>query len=83
MWLRYVDATFVIWPNGEEALNDFLRHLSSRENSIKFSVEKESEIKIPFRDDLAYKNFDGALKTIFTFESNHQNNVKVSQVLVL
>jgi hypothetical protein len=27
-WFRYVDGTFVIWPHGQEKLEDFLNHLN-------------------------------------------------------
>jgi hypothetical protein len=34
LWLRYVDATFVVCPHDPERLQDFLSHLNSLRPSI-------------------------------------------------
>jgi hypothetical protein len=41
--LRYVDDIFVVWPHGPERLQNLLRHLSSLEPSIQFTMERESD----------------------------------------
>jgi hypothetical protein len=33
-WFRYVDDTFVIWPQGPDKLKDFLKHLNSIHRGI-------------------------------------------------
>jgi hypothetical protein len=38
-WYRYVDDTFVVWPNGEEELHEFLDHLNNIHPNIKFTME--------------------------------------------
>ena len=50
LWLRYVDDTFSIWKHGRARLQDFLTHLNSRRESIKFTMEIESENSLPFLD---------------------------------
>ena len=47
LWLRYVDDTFVIWPHGQEALDEFHTHLNSQSEDIQFTTEEES---LPFLD---------------------------------
>jgi hypothetical protein len=42
-WFRYVDDTFVIWPHGPGKLNDFLDHLNSVHDNIKFTMEMERD----------------------------------------
>ena len=49
-WVRYIDDTFVIWPHGRNKLQDFLCHLNSRQESIKFTMEEESAGLISFLD---------------------------------
>ncbi|XP_061404410.1 uncharacterized protein LOC133340310 isoform X1 [Lethenteron reissneri] len=48
LWTRYVDDTFVIWPHGLPALNQFLNHINSIHPSIKFTMEVEKDGKLPF-----------------------------------
>ena len=52
VWLRYVDDTFVIWPHGEDELDTFHNHLNNQHPSIQFTMEKESNGRIPFLDVL-------------------------------
>jgi hypothetical protein len=50
MWLRYVDDTFTIWQHGNNQLETFKDHLNSIAPTIRFTMEKEEEGKIPFLD---------------------------------
>ena len=52
VWIRYVDDTFVVWPHGEEALNNFQTHLNRQHQSIQFTREDERENELPFLDVL-------------------------------
>ena len=59
--LRYVDDTFVLWPHGRDALQDFLQHINEQHSSIKFTMEIEEDGKIPFHDVGISRNPDGSL----------------------
>ena len=45
IWKRYVDDTFVIIH--KNSVEDFLDHLNTIENSIKFTIEKEADHTLP------------------------------------
>ena len=60
-WYRYVDDTFVVWPHGEEELQDFLQHLNSLHPNIQFTMETEKDNKLAFLDVLVKKRSDGSL----------------------
>ena len=38
-WRRYVDGTNFIWPHGKDKLDDFLVHVNSQSEHIKFTME--------------------------------------------
>ena len=54
-WKRYVDDIFSKWGHGKEKLNDFLAHLNSLSEHIKFTLEMEKENQLPFLDVLLTK----------------------------
>jgi hypothetical protein len=37
LWLQYVEDTFVVWPHGQEQLENFLSHPNSLRHSIQFT----------------------------------------------
>ena len=47
-WRRYVDDTFTALPR--DLVQQFLSHLNSIEPCIQFTVEEETEGKLPFLD---------------------------------
>ena len=49
VWWRYIDDIFMVWPHGEEMLNEFVSLLNSSHESIKFTHEV-SPSKINFLD---------------------------------
>ena len=53
-WLRYVDDVLCLWPCNEN-LDSFLFRLNNLVPSIKFTLEREIESKIPFLDVLIYR----------------------------
>ncbi|XP_063969468.1 uncharacterized protein LOC135157522 [Lytechinus pictus] len=61
VWLRYVDDTFVVWQHGAEETNNFLRHLNSQHECIKFTMEMENEGSIPFLDTKITRTAQGSL----------------------
>ncbi|KAJ4425918.1 hypothetical protein ANN_27544 [Periplaneta americana] len=60
-WFRYVDDTFVVWRHGEPALRDFLNHLNGVHKQIQFTMELESDGRLPFLDVLVHRKPDGTL----------------------
>ena len=54
--LRYVDDTFVEWQHGKDSLYTFLDHLNGIRESIKFTMEIESNQTIAFLDVLVKRN---------------------------
>ena len=60
-WKRFVDDTNINWPHGRESLIEFLGHLNSRSDHIKFTMEVEEDNHIPFLDVLITKRNDGTL----------------------
>ena len=85
MWVRYVDDTFILWPHQED-VQILLDHVSSIRPSIKFTMEKEQDNKLPFLDVLVTRteqrfNSSAYRKPTFTgqslnFNSHHPYTVK-------
>ena len=49
IWKRYIHDIFMIWPQGESSLQNFLHHFNSFHPTIKFQHEK-SHKSIQFLD---------------------------------
>jgi hypothetical protein len=61
VWWRFIDDIFMIWPHGEEKLDQFFTHLNSFHPTIKFTSERSRET-INFLDvQVSWKN-----KTLIT-----------------
>jgi hypothetical protein len=60
-WFRYVDDTFVVWPHDPDKIKDSLHDLNSIHQSIKFTMEKESEGHLAFFDLDIYRRPEGCL----------------------
>ena len=88
IWWRYIDDIFMIWTHGEEKLNEFITHINSSHNTIKFTQEF-LESSISFLDvtvlldnnnqistDLYVKSTDTHQYLLHT--SCHPNHVKKS-----
>jgi len=54
-WKRYVDDIFAKWSHGLDKLNEFLSHINSLSQHIKFTIEIEKDNQLPFLDDLLTK----------------------------
>ena len=39
IWWRYIDDIFMVWTHGEKKLNEFITHINSSHNTIKFTHE--------------------------------------------
>ncbi|XP_033606939.1 uncharacterized protein LOC117282232 [Cryptotermes secundus] len=72
-WFRYVYDTFVIWPHGPNKLKDFLNHLISICQYIRFTMENEIEGHLPFLDIDIYRRPDGSLSHRVYRKSTHTN----------
>jgi hypothetical protein len=72
-WYRYVDDTFVIWQHGMVKLQEFLLHLNNIHEKIKFTMELESDQKLPFLDVLVYRKHDGSLGHTVYRKATHTN----------
>ena len=75
MWLRYVDDTFVLWPQLEDD-QELLDHVNSIRPSIQFTMEKEQRDKLSFLDLLV-------TRTEQNFNSLYPYNVKKRLVCCL
>ena len=60
IYLRYIDDIFIIWPHGNDELDQFLTHMNSCSPHIQFTTEK-STTEIPFLDTLV--KLDGNVLT--------------------
>ena len=86
MWRRYVDDVLVVWPHGDQLLEEFHQHLNKQNPSIQFTVERESGGKIAFLDVQLEKKGPKILTSVFRkkthtdrylhFDSNHPARVK-------
>ena len=56
-----MDDTFVVWQHGAEEINNFLQHLNSHHQGIKFTMEMEDEGVIPFLDTKISRTAQGSL----------------------
>ncbi|KAJ4447063.1 hypothetical protein ANN_09052 [Periplaneta americana] len=58
---RYVDDTLVVWPHGEEKLQEFQEYLNNIHPNIQFTKEVEKDGCFPFLDILISRKSDGTL----------------------
>ena len=65
-WRRYVDDTFVIWPHGNTALDEFMEFMNGLCPSIQFTAEKETNEQPSFLDVCVRRSHTGALHTAYT-----------------
>ena len=47
MWRRYVDDIFVIWPYGDQQLEEFHCHLNELNPSNQFTIEMRKKVELP------------------------------------
>ena len=72
LWKRYVDGTFVIQE--EQYKNEFLHHINSLDDNIKFTAEStKADGSMPFLDTLVTPQSDGRLATKVCRKPTHTN----------
>ena len=64
MYFRYMDDTFVVF-NNENQCDNFLNKLNSLHPSLRFTFEKESNLRLPFLDVLVEKTSSKFLTSIY------------------
>ena len=92
-WGRYMDDILVIWNYGESEIEGFLEHLNNLGGELIFTIEKETENKLPFLDILIHRNNNELAFSIYrkptsnnrylSFTSNHPIQVKRGVVISL
>ena len=91
-WKRFVDD--VISAVSQDEIVVLLQHLNSIEPSIQFTVERETDGKLPFLDTCVQRTTDGKLETVvyrkpthtdkyLSFNSHHPRSHKKSVVTTL
>ena len=60
-WKRFVDDTNMKWTHGKTELDKFFIHLNSISSEIKFTMELEENMSIPFLDILIIRKEDVSL----------------------
>ncbi|XP_022101583.1 uncharacterized protein LOC110985114 [Acanthaster planci] len=61
IWPRYVDDTFIIWPHGQDHLQEFLEYLNKQHSTIKFTMEQEQDGHLSVLNVQLSRNPDGTL----------------------
>ena len=75
MQLRYIDDTFILWPQQED-VQILLDHVNSIRPSIQFTMEKEQDNKLPFLDVLVTYTEQGFRSSVYckpTFTTQYLN----------
>ncbi|XP_022109770.1 uncharacterized protein LOC110989580 [Acanthaster planci] len=73
IWLRYVEDTFVTWPNSQDHLQEFLEYLNKQHPTIKFTMEQEQDGQLSFPDVHLSRNPDGTLNHRVHRKPTHTN----------
>ena len=60
-WKFYVDDIDVVWLHGIDNLEKFLENLNKQNNSIRFTMELETNRSLPFLDVLISNKEDGTI----------------------
>ena len=73
-WFRYVDDVFVLVPEDTD-LSDKLKKLNEVEESIQFTLETETDGKLPFLDILIVKHEDDVRYKVHRKETNREDYI--------
>ena len=82
---RFIDDSFLIWPHGEDTLQEFLQMINSHHPTIKFTEEHDQH-QIPFLDTIVFKENNKLLTKVYHkktdkkkylhYKSSHPRNQK-------
>ena len=61
LWLRYIDDILMVWTQGEEKLDEFIKYLNNIHPTIKFTSERPTT-SVPFLD-VNIQLHDGKIET--------------------
>ena len=70
LWLRYIDDIFIVWTHGEDKLEDFINHINSLHNTIKFTHEF-SKSHISFLDVTVSLDNNNMISKVLFVKSTH------------
>lgn len=73
-WKRFVDDTNIKWTHGKADLEKFFINLNSISSEIKFTMELEENMSIPFLDILIMRKEDGSIGHKVFRKSTHTAN---------
>ena len=92
-WGRYMDDILVIWNYWESQIEGFLEHLNNLGGELVFTIENETENKLPFLDIWIHRKYIKLVFSIYrkptnndrylSFASNHPIQVKKGVVISL
>ena len=75
LYLRFIDDIFIIWEHGEESLLEFITHLNSRLDSIKFTHEV-SRTEVTFLDTTVKIVDDHVVTDLFVKPTDSHNYLR-------
>ena len=82
-WLRYVDDTFVVWSEGKDKLQALLDHLNSLRPTIKFTMEMETEGRLPFLDVLVTRNEDRLCTSVYRKNTHTLTDIYITHLTTI
>ena len=77
---RFINDIFLIWPHGEDTIQDFLIMINSHHPTIKFT-EEHSPTHIPFLDTIVYKEHNKLLTKVYHKIKPTRNNTYITNLV--
>jgi hypothetical protein len=80
--LRYVGATFVVWPHGPEQLKNIISHFSSLRPSIQFTEKIESASAIALLDVMVIRKETTLATKVYRRRTQHDRYLSLNSNLL-